>query len=311
MIDVSVVTPSYNRGHLLPRVWASLANQQVGFEWIVVDDGSTDDTNRVIADLNDPRIVYIALPKNSGVNAARNAGVSAARGRYVVFLDSDDELYEGSLGRMVEVMDGADPGVGVAAFACTVADTGRQICQLPDGHVLNEYDLVCGGALYGGDKIFMYRREVFDQFRLPADLKGCEHVFLNEVSKAWKYLMVNQPLSIVHRQSDNLSNADSLIARSLDIARSYERVLQNHADILEHEPSVVTRYLKKALFRYGVAGSRRDVWRIYLRLMHQSISLQDRIEGTVLLALSMLGLASFERWRINCINRRLIGRDSK
>lgn len=113
MVDVSVVTPTYNRAHLLPRVWSSLRDQRPAFEWIVVDDGSTDNTLDVIKNLADPRIIYHRLPCNRGVNAARNAGAKLAKGRYVIFLDSDDELYPGSMERMVSIMDAADPTIGV------------------------------------------------------------------------------------------------------------------------------------------------------------------------------------------------------
>ena len=86
---VSVITPTLNRGHLLSRVWRSLQHQNVPFEWIIVDDGSQDDTTRIAESFADARVRLITFPTNQGVNRARNAGVRQARGQYVVFLDSD------------------------------------------------------------------------------------------------------------------------------------------------------------------------------------------------------------------------------
>ena len=84
----SVIIPTYNRAHTLPRAIESVLNQTLqDFELIVVDDGSTDDTKRIA---NYYPVIYI-YQENSGVSAARNMGIKAARGKYIAFLDSDDE----------------------------------------------------------------------------------------------------------------------------------------------------------------------------------------------------------------------------
>lgn len=86
----SVVIPSYNRAHLIAETIKSVQEQTFqDFEIIVVDDGSTDNTDHIIAGLNDPRIRYLKQ-KNGGATRARNTGIKAAKGRYIAFLDSDD-----------------------------------------------------------------------------------------------------------------------------------------------------------------------------------------------------------------------------
>jgi glycosyltransferase involved in cell wall biosynthesis len=87
---VSVVVPTYNRRETIQAAIASVQRQTFAdWELIVVDDGSTDDTAALIEG-SDPRLVLIRQ-KNQGVNAARNAALLRARGRYIAFLDSDDE----------------------------------------------------------------------------------------------------------------------------------------------------------------------------------------------------------------------------
>lgn len=89
---VSVVVPTYNRAYCIWKAIDSVRRQTHGnWEIIVVDDGSTDDTESVIRSRygTDPRIRYIYQP-NRGVSAARNTGICAATGDYVAFLDSDD-----------------------------------------------------------------------------------------------------------------------------------------------------------------------------------------------------------------------------
>src|SRR5512138_1185650 len=91
---VSVVIPTYNRAPLLERAIHSVLSQTyTNLEVIVIDDASTDDTQDRIKNLQlaDIRIQYIRHDRNRGSQAARNTGIHAAKGKYVAFLDSDDE----------------------------------------------------------------------------------------------------------------------------------------------------------------------------------------------------------------------------
>jgi glycosyltransferase involved in cell wall biosynthesis len=109
---VSVVVPTYERASLIEASVASLLAQTgVDFEVVVVDDGSTDDTQARLGRIVDPRLRVIAAP-HGGVAAARNRGVAACRGRYVAFHDSDDEAMPGRLARPVEVLS-SHPELGL------------------------------------------------------------------------------------------------------------------------------------------------------------------------------------------------------
>jgi glycosyltransferase involved in cell wall biosynthesis len=89
--DISVVLATYNRRHTLPRAIASvLAQDDVRFELIIVDDASRDGTAAYVASLTDLRIRTFATERNTGPSAARNLGLKAARAAIVAFLDSDD-----------------------------------------------------------------------------------------------------------------------------------------------------------------------------------------------------------------------------
>ena len=91
-LAVSVVIPSYNRAHLLPRsIGSALAALRPGDEVIVVDDGSTDATVDLVESYGDP--VRLLGVEHGGAGGARNAGFAAARGPLVAFLDSDDEWF--------------------------------------------------------------------------------------------------------------------------------------------------------------------------------------------------------------------------
>jgi glycosyltransferase involved in cell wall biosynthesis len=88
--EVSVIIPTRNRGKLLELSLRSVLWQRgVDFETVVVDDGSTDDTPRMLRSLGD-RIRVFRHEHSQGVSAARNHGIAEARGEWVAFLDDDD-----------------------------------------------------------------------------------------------------------------------------------------------------------------------------------------------------------------------------
>ena len=97
-LSFSVIVPTYNRGHLLPRALNSIAAQtQTPLEVIVVDDGSTDDTIAILR--REYPDVVILEETHRGVSAARNRGIQASRGDWIAFLDSDDEWLPEKLAR--------------------------------------------------------------------------------------------------------------------------------------------------------------------------------------------------------------------
>ena len=108
MALVSVVVPTYDRAHTLPASLGSLLAQEgVPFEIVVVDDGSTDDTPRLLASMGDPRVRPLRIP-HAGIAAARNAGIAAGRTPYVAFHDSDDLALPGRLATPVAFLDAHD-----------------------------------------------------------------------------------------------------------------------------------------------------------------------------------------------------------
>jgi glycosyltransferase involved in cell wall biosynthesis len=94
---VSVVVPCFNHGRFLREALASVDTPEVRTEIIVVDDGSTDSTPKVIATFETRNIFRSVRQANAGLAAARNRGLRECRGKYVVFLDADDHLAPGAI----------------------------------------------------------------------------------------------------------------------------------------------------------------------------------------------------------------------
>lgn len=93
-LKFSIIIPTYNRVEfILLAIRSVLLQTYKNFELIVVNDGSTDETESVVATIKDDRLRYVRI-KNSERGKARNTGVQMATGDYVTFLDSDDQLYD-------------------------------------------------------------------------------------------------------------------------------------------------------------------------------------------------------------------------
>ena len=113
---VSVVIPSYNRLHCLPRAIASvLAQSHPALELIIVDYGSTDGTHDWARTFACPiPFTFHPLERNMGAAAARNRGIELARGTYVAFLDSDDIWHPEKIARQLAAIEAAGPKYGAA-----------------------------------------------------------------------------------------------------------------------------------------------------------------------------------------------------
>lgn len=103
---VSIIVTCYNQEKYIGRTLLSLINQTYSnWECIVVDDGSQDNSQKIINDLisKDQRFRYM-FQKNAGVSAARNTGFKMAKGSYINFLDGDDTFLSEKLGKQVQAL---------------------------------------------------------------------------------------------------------------------------------------------------------------------------------------------------------------
>jgi glycosyltransferase involved in cell wall biosynthesis len=132
--SVSVVIPFFNRTVLLPRALKSVVGQTYeNLDIILVDDGSTEDASEVLAKFSDERIRLIRHEENRGVSAARNTGIKAARGRYLSFLDSDDEWFPTKIEKQLAQLKRLnDPNMVSYCFSEVYSDAEEKVTNLHD-----------------------------------------------------------------------------------------------------------------------------------------------------------------------------------
>lgn len=122
---VTVIIPTYNRAHVIERPLKSLLNQTIdNVEIVVVDDGSSDDTDKILENYMD-RLTLVKHETNKGVCAAKNTGLDHIHGEWFTILDSDDEITPDALETLLAVPEKVDPSINAVTCNCIDTSTGK------------------------------------------------------------------------------------------------------------------------------------------------------------------------------------------
>ncbi len=213
---ITILTPTYNRASLLPRLFDSLLRQtNKDFEWIVVDDGSTDDTREVVANLKEKcggafpmGYVYKA---NGGKHMAINIGAERARGELLFIADSDDLLTDDALETVANSWhDISDDKsfAGIAGLDITM-DTREVIGSgLPQEHIdCNAIDIRYRHHVTG-DMKEVFRTEVLREFPFPefTGERFCpEQLVWFRMARRYRLRYINKPIYIADYQPDGIT----------------------------------------------------------------------------------------------------------
>ncbi|MDB9281516.1 glycosyltransferase family 2 protein [Halorubrum ezzemoulense] len=231
MVTVSVVIPTYNRADVLPRAIESVLNQTYSdFEIIVVDDGSTDNTEEVVTSYTDDRVEYIPFSGNEGANAARNEGIRQSNGKYISFLDSDDKLLPTYFEECVVQLDNSGDDIGAVFTSFRVYEDGSlsDITVAPSGRV-GFQDIIEENSI-GGFSCITIKRSVFESIeQLDEDLPSSQdYDFFIRLLNSYDAIGIEKPLLEYYLSDNSIStNIERKIDGQIQIEKKHGNVLSD------------------------------------------------------------------------------------
>ncbi len=221
MNKITVFTPTYNRAHLLPRLYQSLLNQtNQDFCWLVIDDGSTDDTLKLLDIWEGEKKIDLKYihQKNQGMHGGHNTAYANIETELNVCIDSDDFMPRTAIELILTKWDKIKDKKGIAGIVGLDANTNGDII----GTIIpNSLELCTLSGLYNkhgvrGDKKLVYRTEVIHKFPNYPLFQGERFVPLDYlyllIDQEYKLATLNEILVIVDYQLDG---------SSLNILRQY------------------------------------------------------------------------------------------
>ena len=200
MRQFSIIVPSFNRAKYLPRIYNSLCKQQdIDFEWIIVDDGSSDNTREIVAGFNQIFPIKYTYQENAGKPTAMNTGVNMANSYISVSLDSDDILLPNVLKSVWNLFD-IQTGKFENSCACVSG-----LCQYDNGDVIGDKfpkdyyvsdHIKCRfNEKINGDKLEFVVTSVLKQYLFPIfknEKNIVPGVIMFRMALSYKTLYVNQ-----------------------------------------------------------------------------------------------------------------------
>lgn len=212
---ITVLTPTYNRGYIIDKAYKSLLKQKnKDFEWLVIDDGSTDNTEEIIDKFikqNKINIKYYKK-KNGGKHTAVNYGVKKAKGEYTIILDSDDMLTSDAIEKIKEYWNkySSNKNICAISFLRSYPDKknigkpykGTEIISNNISFRYNKNLLGDMAEVYKTSILKMYPFPVFGEERFLS-----EAIIWNKIAFDYKTVYINEAIYVCEYLEDGLSKS--------------------------------------------------------------------------------------------------------
>lgn len=295
----TVFTPTYNRAHTLPRVFDSLSAQTFrDFEWLIVDDGSNDNTAELVTEWAKTATFPIRYWKqiNAGKHVAFNRGVERAHGDFFLGIDSDDWCVPESLERFKALWDGIPESERGHFSAVTV------LCKSPEGVIAGDpfpRDITDSNSLEmryryrsRADHWGFHRTEVLRQFPFPDDPSMRfvpESIVWRAIARKYQTRYVNEALLIV--MTDGGGRLTQAQAKNVAPGKAlhYGGVLNDDIDWLFVAPLDIA---------WGAAQFARFSWHSGAGLGVQFKKVRGLRSKAIWFAMLPLGFAQYQRDRL-------------
>nr|WP_288812020.1 glycosyltransferase family A protein [uncultured Sphingobacterium sp.] len=218
---VSIIIPLYNKEETIKNTVSSVFRQEYSkFELLIVDDGSTDNSIKLLSEITDPRLVIITKA-NGGVSDARNFGIKHARGKCIFFLDADDLITTDCLSIFVGMLDRyTDESVYVCNFKITSNDnSGIVYCREKKERLFtNPIKALWERRIFPRTGAMMIKKTCFDEIGFfPINMTVYEDLeFILRLLN--KYSVVYNPAVLLSYQSEYNSLSKKPVALSKEFA---------------------------------------------------------------------------------------------
>lgn len=241
--EITIFTPTYNRACLLKRIYLSLKSQSnLNFIWLIVDDGSTDETRETVKRFICEKKIEIKYiyQKNGGKHRAHNTAVKDCKTDYFFILDSDDYLMKEAIEVLIQKIRVIENNNKISGIIGNRIDS---INFKPIGKEIPNIEIATGNELYQkygfkGDTLRLYKTSILKKYLFPEirDEKFIsENVVFDKIDSKYKMLVIKEKIYVGEYQENGYSNNIYKIQRknpigyliSLNSSAKYSITLKN------------------------------------------------------------------------------------
>lgn len=215
MALITVITPAYNRAYSLTALYQSLENQNTGnFEWMIVDDGSTDETPALVDELTRRASFPIRSirKENGGKHTALNAGIRETSTPLTFIVDSDDTVLPGAMAQIEELYRKYASANKIGVFSFLKQNSkGSALVEIPEPEFVGSYIADRIRIPRPGDMAEVFRTEALKQFpfpEFPGEKFLSEDVVWISLGKEYKTVFLNRPIYQCEYLADGLTRND-------------------------------------------------------------------------------------------------------
>lgn len=261
---ITIFTPTYNRAYILPKCYESLNRQTCkNFEWLIIDDGSTDDTKELVADWqnreNGYAIRYI-YKENGGLHTGYNTAIANMDTELSVCIDSDDAMPPDGVENILNEWNRVKETGAAGMIGLDVDQHGNLIGKkLPDENLINAASLLCIPGM--GDKKYVMRNDLLRTVApmpvFPGERNFNPHYMIIKLSRDYRFHPVNRCFCLVEYQADGMT---------ANIYKQYMNSPNSFAELrkaIMETPGLTWKYQIKNIVHYcsssQIAGNRHYV----------------------------------------------------
>ena len=202
---VSVIMPSYNTGNYIAESIQSVQSQTYSnWELIIVDDCSTDNTDAVIAQFDDPRIHFLKNEKNSGAAVSRNRALREAKGRWIAFLDSDDLWHPEKLEKQIAFMEQNGYGFSYTNYSEIDENSNLRGIQVTGPKRINNAGMYA--YCWPGCLTVMYDATMVGLVQIEDIKKNNDYAMWLKVCRKADCFLLDEDLASYRKRSGSVSN---------------------------------------------------------------------------------------------------------